>query len=49
MIYRKPMDNVTFDIIISNYKHEQSKTPTIYISETLSENKILLIRNLLQE
>ncbi|ARV91363.1 hypothetical protein BK727_07285 [Bacillus thuringiensis serovar roskildiensis] len=49
MIYRKPMDNVTFDIIISNYKHEQSKTPTIYISETLSENKILLISNLLQE
>ncbi|MCC2364682.1 helix-turn-helix domain-containing protein [Bacillus cereus] len=46
-IYRQPNDDLKFDIIISNYKHERVNTPTIYISETLCEKEILLIRNLI--
>ncbi|ALL11839.1 hypothetical protein BTXL6_11255 [Bacillus thuringiensis] len=45
-IYSQFTDNVKFDLIISNYKHEKINIPTIYVSETLCEKEILFIRNL---
>lgn len=41
-IYSQFTDNVKFDLIISNYKHEKINIPTIYVSETLCEKKFYL-------